>query len=79
MADCNPAIDGQMPKGPPNVPALASMPNRARPRCPSCESAMDPVFRKGPRGKAFVRVPDAFICGEHNVLARGRQKTQFLN
>jgi hypothetical protein len=39
---------------------------------------MDPVFRKGPRGKAFVRVPDAFYCPEHNLIARGRKATRFL-
>jgi hypothetical protein len=54
------------------------MPNRVRPRCPTCDTAMGPLFRKGPRGKAFVRVPDAFYCAEHNLLARGRKKAQFL-
>jgi hypothetical protein len=39
---------------------------------------MGPVFRKGPRGKAFVRVPDAFYCVEHNVIARGRKKAEYL-
>src|SRR5260221_6681879 len=44
------------------VSSSANMPNRIRPRCPTCDSAMGPVFRKGPRGHAFVRVPDAFYC-----------------
>jgi hypothetical protein len=39
---------------------------------------MGPLFRKGPRGKAFVRVPDAFYCAEHQQMARGRKKAQFL-
>jgi hypothetical protein len=39
---------------------------------------MGPVFRKGPRGKAYVRVPDAFHCAEHDLIARGRSKSQFL-
>ncbi|HEX2066101.1 MAG TPA: hypothetical protein VHI93_04740 [Candidatus Thermoplasmatota archaeon] len=55
------------------------MPNRARPRCPDCQAAMSPLFRKGPRGKAFVRVPDAFVCSQHDRLARGRESTRFLN
>ena len=25
-----------------------------------------------------VRIPDAFYCPDHNVLARGRKKTEFL-
>jgi peptide methionine sulfoxide reductase MsrB len=54
------------------------MPNRIRPRCPTCNSPMGPIFRKGPRGKAFVRVPDSFYCVEHNKLARGRKKTAYL-
>jgi hypothetical protein len=40
---------------------------------------MEPVFRKGPRGKAFVRVLDAFYCSEHNLIARGRKKAEFLD
>jgi hypothetical protein len=39
---------------------------------------MGPLFRKGLRGKAFVRVPDGFYCVEHNQMARGRKKTTFL-
>jgi hypothetical protein len=39
---------------------------------------MGPVFLKGPRGKAFVRVPDAFYCSEHNLFARGRTKVKYL-
>jgi hypothetical protein len=50
------------------------MANRARPRCPTCGTAMSPVFRKGARGKAFVRVPEAFYCIEHDLMARGRAK-----
>jgi peptide methionine sulfoxide reductase MsrB len=53
------------------------MPNRVRPRCPTCDAAMGPVFRKGPRGKAFVRIRDAFYCPEHNLLAHGRKKPSF--
>jgi hypothetical protein len=55
-----------------------SMPNRARPRCPDCNTAMGPLFRHGARGQAFVRVPDAFHCREHDRIARGRKKTIFL-
>lgn len=54
------------------------MANRERPRCPTCNDAMGPVYRKGARGKAFVRVPDAFYCVEHDLLARGRRKVKFL-
>jgi hypothetical protein len=53
------------------------MANRVRPRCPTCNVSMGPVFRKGARGVSFVRVPDAFYCVEHNVVARGRKKTTF--
>lgn len=54
------------------------MPNRPRPRCPNCNIAMAPLFRKGSRGTAFVRLPEAFYCSEHDLLARGRSKTRFL-
>jgi hypothetical protein len=53
------------------------MPNRARPRCPACGRAMSPVFRKGARGKAFVRVPDTFHCLEDDKIAHGRRNVQF--
>lgn len=39
---------------------------------------MSPVFRKGPRGQAFVKVPDTFHCETHNRLARGRKHVEFL-
>lgn len=54
------------------------MPNRIRPRCPDCGSAMSPLYAKGPRGKAFVRVRDAFWCAEDRQIARGRRKAVFL-
>ncbi|MCA1811287.1 MAG: hypothetical protein LC623_04665 [Halobacteriales archaeon] len=54
------------------------MPNRVRPRCPTCDTAMGPAFCKGPRGKAFIKIPDTFHCLQHNLLARGRQKPEFL-
>lgn len=40
---------------------------------------MSPLFRRGPRGKAFVRVPDAFVCSRHSRLARGRESARFLD
>jgi hypothetical protein len=39
---------------------------------------MAPLFMKGPRGKAFVKVPDMFHCSDHDQLARGRKRVQFL-
>ncbi|HEX2067039.1 MAG TPA: hypothetical protein VHI93_09530 [Candidatus Thermoplasmatota archaeon] len=54
------------------------MPNRARPRCPDCRAAMSPLFRRGSRGKAFVRVAEAFVCSQHGRIAHGREKTRFL-
>lgn len=52
--------------------------NRLRPRCPECKTAMGPVYRKGARGKAMVRIPDAFYCATHDLLAHGRTKVRFL-
>jgi hypothetical protein len=43
------------------------MPNRVRPRHHG--RAMEPVFRKGPSGNAFVRVPDLFVCAERGCPA----------
>lgn len=54
------------------------MPNRIRPKCPVCNAAMAPMYGKGPRGKAFIRVKDAFWCAEDNQIARGRRKVSFL-
>jgi hypothetical protein len=54
------------------------MANAIRPRCPTCNTAMDPVFRKGPRGQAWIRVPETFHCLKHNLIARGRQAPEFL-
>jgi hypothetical protein len=54
------------------------MPNRIRPRCPDCGRAMAPLFIKGPRGKVFVKVPDTFHCDDHDRIARGRKKAEFL-
>lgn len=55
------------------------MPNRIRPGCPKCGAKMAPLFRHGPRGKAFVRHRDAFACPTHpTILAQGRTKPQFL-
>lgn len=55
-----------------------ALPNRIRPRCPACDAAMSPLYAKGPRGKAFVRVPDVFWCPDDRRLARGRRKVGFL-
>ena len=54
------------------------MPNRIRPRCPDCGAAMTPVYRKGARGQAFVKIPDTFTCPEDETLARGRRKARIL-
>lgn len=53
------------------------MANRVRPRCPKCQSVMAPLFRKGPRGKAYVKVRDSFVCIEDGSLARGRRNARF--
>jgi hypothetical protein len=58
-----------------SAPAVA---NRARPRCPECQTAMDPLFRTGARGTRKVRIPDAFYCTEHDLLAHGRTQARFL-
>lgn len=39
---------------------------------------MSPLYAKGPRGKAFVRVKDAFWCPDDKQLGRGRRKVAFL-
>lgn len=54
------------------------MPNRVRPRCHKCESAMSPLYAKGPRGKAFIRVQDTFWCPADGLVAHGRRKVKFL-
>ena len=54
------------------------MANRVRPRCPKCEAVMKPVYRRGPRGKAFVRLKDAFCCNNDGTLARGRRKAKAI-
>lgn len=54
------------------------MTNRIRPRCPTCQTAMTPVYRKGARGKAFVKIPDTFTCAEHGGLAVGRRKVKYV-
>lgn len=48
------------------------MPNKPRPRCPKCGSAMAPLFRKGARGSSYVRAGSSFQCSNDDVLARGR-------
>lgn len=50
----------------------SAMPNRPRPRCPGCGTAMDPVFRKRSRGDTFARVPEVFWCDACGKGARGR-------
>lgn len=65
---------------------LASMANRPRPRCPTCNVAMIPLFFKRPsrkktgRGRKAVyhRVKNAFACEKHGTLARGRTRAKFL-
>ena len=54
------------------------MPNRIRPRCTTCDQSMAPLYAKGPRGKAFIRVKDSFWCPDHATIARGRRKVTFL-
>lgn len=53
------------------------MGNRRRPRCPKCQLSMTPIYRKGTRGKSFVKIPDAFTCPEHRTIARGRRKVRY--
>ena len=54
------------------------MPNKARPRSPSCGAAMDPVYRKSARGKGFPRIANVFWCDDDAVLARGRTTSKSL-
>ncbi len=54
------------------------MPNRVRPRCPDCNTAMAPVFRARERGEGYARLPDVFWCDTHGKLARGRRTVKFL-
>ena len=56
----------------------AKMPNRIRPRCPTCDRAMSPVYCKGPRGVSFIRIKDHFWCPDDHKMAAGRKKTAFL-
>ena len=53
------------------------VPNRPRPRCPSCGRAMEPLYRASSR-KGFPRVPNVFWCEADSVLARGRSSPKFL-
>lgn len=55
------------------------MPNKPRPRCPECQTAMAPLFRKRPRGSGYARAGTAFQCPSCDTLAKGRgAKTKFL-
>jgi hypothetical protein len=55
------------------------MPNKPRPRCPSCNVAMAPLFRKRPRGSGYARAGTAFQCLSCERLAHGRGgKAKFL-
>ena len=53
------------------------MPNRIRPRCPSCGKAMQPVFVRN-RREGLSRVLDTFFCREDAILAKGRRKVSYL-
>lgn len=53
------------------------MPNRIRPKCPTCGAAMAPVFRARERGDSFARIADVFWCDDHQKLARGRKTVKF--
>jgi hypothetical protein len=39
---------------------------------------MGPLFRKRSRGETYARVPDAFYCPDHDLVARGRKDPQYL-
>ena len=54
-----------------------AMPNRIRPRCPSCGKAMQPVFVRN-RREGLSRVLDTFFCREDAILAKGRRKVSYL-
>lgn len=49
------------------------MANKPRPRCPKCDQAMTPLYRKRPKGKTYARAGATFWCEEHDILANGRQ------
>jgi hypothetical protein len=63
---------------------MASLPlrdvvvNKARPRCPKCGTAMEPLYMRRRRGKGMVRFAAVFACREHGILASGRKRTRFL-
>jgi len=40
---------------------------------------MAPLYRYGLRRQGFRKVADTFHCGEHDVIARGRQTVRFLS
>lgn len=48
------------------------MPNKPRPRCPKCDVAMAPLFRKRPRGSGYARAGNTFQCANCETLAKGR-------
>ncbi len=54
------------------------VPNRVRPRCPTCDTAMLPVFQQRPRGETYAKIRDVFHCPTHGVLARGRRKVDYF-
>lgn len=55
------------------------MANKPRPRCPECDQAMAPLYRKRPNGTTYARAGATFWCDDHEILAMGRKKkTQFL-
>lgn len=58
---------------------LDSMPNKPRPRCPNCNVAMAPLFRKRPRGSGYARAGNTFQCTNCETLAKGRgARAKFL-
>lgn len=57
-----------------------ALPNKPRPRCPECEAAMAPLYRKRPQGTTYARAGDAFYCHEDDILAKGRtDATEFID
>lgn len=55
------------------------MANKPRPRCPECDSAMAPLYRKRPNGTTYARAGTTFYCYEHDILAKGREEdAQFI-
>lgn len=39
---------------------------------------MKPVYCKGPSGRTFLRVKDAFVCLADGTLAKGRAKVKAI-